>query len=375
MTGGALNTVVEVPFLDLGATYQELRERLDAAYQRVMSSGWYLLGGELDRFEHVFADHCGAAETIGVASGLDALVLALRAMDIGAGDEVIVPSNTYIATWLAVSAVGATPVPIEPNAETHLIEAAAISEALTDRTAAVIPVHLYGLPAEMAPILEVAGSAGVKVLCDAAQAHGARYRGEAIGALGDAVAWSFYPGKNLGAYADAGAVTTNDPDLARRIRLLRNYGSEEKYVNIEQGVNSRLDELQAAFLSVKLEVLDEWNDRRTAVAERYLASLSGLGLTLPVTPSDRSSAWHLFVVRSPQRGALQTHLAGCGVQTIIHYPIPPHRQAAYASPAAQWPELAVAEQLASEVLSLPIGPHLTDEQVEITIASVQSFQP
>jgi dTDP-4-amino-4,6-dideoxygalactose transaminase len=266
-------------------------------------------------------------------------------------------------------------VPIEPNPDTHLIEAAAISEALTDRTAAVIPVHLYGLPADMASIMEIAGSADIKVLCDGAQAHGARYRGEPIGAMGDAVAWSFYPGKNLGAYADGGAVTTNDPELARRVRLLRNYGSEEKYVNIEQGVNSRLDELQSAFLSVKLEVLDEWNDRRTAVAERYQASLGGLGLTLPGVPSDRTSAWHLFVIRSPERDALQAHLAGCGVQTIIHYPIPPHRQAAYASPAAQWPELPVAEQLAAEVLSLPIGPHLTEEQIEYTIASVQSFRP
>ena len=374
-TGGSLEPLAKVPFLDLGAAYRELRESLDISYHRVMSSGWYLLGNELDRFEELFARHCGSDDAIGVGSGLDALVLALRALQVGPGDEVIVPANTYIATWLAVSAVGACPVPIEPNAETHLIEAAAVSEALTDRTAAVIPVHLYGLPVDMAPILEVSGSAGIKVLCDAAQAHGARYHGEPIGALGDAVAWSFYPGKNLGAYADGGAVTTNDPELARRVRLLRNYGSEEKYVNVEQGINSRLDELQSAMLSAKLEVLDAWNNRRRAVAEQYLAALGGLGLTLPVAPPDRSSAWHLFVVRSLTRDALQAHLTACGVQTGIHYPIPPHRQTAYASPATQWPELLVAERLASEVLSLPIGPHLSDEQVKFTIASVQSFRP
>ncbi len=365
---------VKVPFLDLGATYRELKDDLDAGYQRVMSSGWYLLGGELDRFERAYSSYCGSADTVGVASGLDALVLALRAMDVGPGDEVIVPSNTYIATWLAVSAVGATPVPVEPNAETHLIEASAIVGALTDKTAAVIPVHLYGLPADMASILEVARSSGIKVLCDAAQAHGALYRGGPIGALGDAVAWSFYPGKNLGAYADGGAVTTNDPELARRVRLLRNYGSEEKYINLEQGVNSRLDELQSAFLSVKLQVVDEWNDRRRVVAEKYLASMGGLGLTLPVAPSDRSSAWHLFVVSTPERDALQAHLADRGVQTIIHYPIPPHRQAAYAANSTQLPALVVAEQLAREVLSLPIGPHMTDEQVGVTIESVQSFR-
>ena len=365
---------IAVPFLDLSAPYAELEGQLDESYRRVMRSGWYLLGAELQRFEEAFAKYSHAEHAVGTGSGLDALVLGLRALGIGSGDDVIVPSNTYIATWLAVSSVGATPVPVEPDEVSHLITAESVELAITPATRAVIPVHLYGLPVAMEPILAIAEERGIRVLCDAAQSHGATYGGRAVGALGDAVAWSFYPGKNLGAFADAGAVTTNDAEVARRIRRLRNYGSEKKYVNVDLGVNSRLDELQAAFLMDKLAVLDEWNQRRRSVAGRYLEHLKDSDLVLPSTPVDRMSAWHLFVVRTAHRDQLHDHLNSSGVQTIIHYPIPPHRQTAYASTEVTWPDLPVADKLAREVLSLPIGPHMTDGQVDHVIDAVRSFR-
>ena len=347
-----------IPFLDLKAPHVELRDDIDAAITRVLDSGWYILGPEVEAFEAEYAAYCQASHAVGVANGLDALHLALRAMGVGPGDEVIVPSNTYIATWLAVSQCGATPVPVEPVDATYNLDPARIEAAITSATRVILPVHLYGQPADLDPILAIARKHGLRVLEDAAQAHGARYKGRRIGAHGDAVAWSFYPGKNLGALGDGGAVTTNDPELADRIRVLRNYGSRLKYVNEVKGFNSRLDPIQAAVLRVKLAHLDGWNARRGSIAALYLSGLGECGLMLPQVPAFADPAWHLFVVRHPRRDALQKRLAELGVGTLIHYPIPPHRQEAYAGAGFRAEDFALANAQAEEVLSLPIGPHL-----------------
>ena len=350
---------MRVEFLDLSATYGELAAELDGAVARVMRGGWYVLGAEVERFEASYAEYCGTRHCIGVGNGLDALHLVLRAWDIGPGDEVIVPANTYIATWLAVSYAGATPVPVEPDPGTCNIEAESVAAAITSRTRAVIPVHLYGQPANIDPVLELAERHGFKVLEDAAQSQGATYRGKRSGALGHAAAHSFYPGKNLGAFGDAGAVTTSDDALADRVRMLRNYGSSKKYYNDFKGFNTRLDEIQAAILGVKLKKLDEWNARRQAIAEHYLDSLHGLpGLVLPVVRDDVQPAWHLFVVRHPERDRLQQRLRELGIDTLIHYPVPPHLSAAYFSDFGAGTILPLTEELAATVLSLPIGPHM-----------------
>ncbi|WP_374555888.1 DegT/DnrJ/EryC1/StrS family aminotransferase [Thermomonas sp.] len=361
-----------VAFLDLGAAYRELQPQLDAAVARVLASGHYILGPEVDAFEAEFAAYCGARHCVGVANGLDALHLVLRAMDVGPGDEVIVPSNTYIATWLAVSQCGAIPVPVEPDLATHDIDPQRIEAAITPRTKVILPVHLYGQPADMDAILSVARRHGLRVLEDAAQAHGARYKGQRIGAHGDAVAWSFYPGKNLGALGDGGAITTNDDALADRLRVLRNYGSRVKYVNEVQGWNSRLDPLQAAVLRVKLAHLDEWNARRAAIAALYQRELAETGLVLPVVPAWTDPAWHLFVVRHPRRDDLQRGLGEAGVGTLIHYPLPPHRQQAYAGLGLADHACPIASRLADEVLSLPMGPHLSVRQAEQVVAAVKA---
>ena len=362
-----------IPFLDLKAPYLELKQELDEAIARVVSSGWFIGGEEVDQFEAEYATYCDAAHAVGVANGLDALHLALRAMDVGPGDEVIVPSNTYIATWLAVSQCGATPVPVEPDALTFNIDPARIEAAITPRTKVILPVHLYGQPADMDPILAIARKHGLRVLEDAAQAHGARYKGQRLGAHGDAVAWSFYPGKNLGAMGDGGAVTTNDPQLADRLRVLRNYGSRVKYVNEVQGYNSRLDPLQAAILRVKLGHLDEWNARRSAIAARYQRGLVGCGLTLPYVPDWAEPAWHLYVVQHPKRDALHKALADAGVGTLIHYPIPPHLQQAYASAGYVQGQFPIAEQIADQCLSLPIGPHLNEASATTVLAALKAI--
>ncbi len=354
------------------APHVELRQEIDAAIARVIDSGWYILGSELEAFETEYAAYCEAKHCIGLANGLDALHLALRAMDVGPGDEVIVPSNTYIATWLSVSQCGATPVPVEPDERTYNIDPSLIEAAITPRTKVILPVHLYGQPADMDPILAIARNHGLRVLEDGAQAHGARYKGQRIGAHGDAVAWSFYPGKNLGALGDGGAVTANDPELADRIRVLRNYGSRVKYVNEVQGYNSRLDPLQAAVLRIKLTHLDSWNARRAHVAKIYLKGLDGSGLVLPHVPEWAAPAWHLFVVRHPQRDALQQRLSETGVGTLIHYPIPPHKQAAYADAGFAPEAFPIASWMADEVLSLPMGPHLAMDDVAWVIEAVQA---
>jgi dTDP-4-amino-4,6-dideoxygalactose transaminase len=363
---------VSVPFLDLKSATEELRGEINEAVGRVVSSGWYIGGEEVERFEAGFGAYCGAAHCVGVGNGLDALHLALLAMDIGPGDEVIVPSNTFIATWLAVSMAGATPVPVEPDPATHNIDPARIEAALTRRTRAIIPTHLYGQPADLDPILALARGHGLKVIEDAAQAHGARYRGRPLGGHGDAVAWSFYPGKNLGALGDAGAVTTNDAALAARIRTIANYGSRAKYVHEVSGVNSRLDPIQAAVLGVKLRHLDEWNERRRRIAARYLDALHGTGLGLPAVPNWAEPVWHLFVIRTQDRARFQAALGAAGVHTQIHYPTPPHLQGAYADMGLGAGSFPIAERLAGAVISLPIGPHLGEEQVGAVIAAVRA---
>jgi dTDP-4-amino-4,6-dideoxygalactose transaminase len=362
-----------VPFLDLKGITHSQHAELTAAFGRVLASGWFILGEELKAFEREFADYCGAQFCVGVANGLDALTLGLRAMGIGAGDEVLVPSNTYIATWLAVTHAGATPVPVEPVEGHFNIDPARLAAAITPRTRAVMPVHLYGKPADMDAILAVARTHGLKVLEDGAQAHGARYKGQRLGAHGDAVAWSFYPGKNLGCLGDGGAITTNDAQLAEQLRELRNYGSKVKYHNEVVGFNSRLDELQAALLRVKLPKLDADNQRRAAIARHYLNGLAGLahhGLVLPQDDAPEASAWHLFVVRHPQRDALARLLAEDGIGTVIHYPIPPHLQPAYANLQLGPGSLPLAESIHREVLSLPMGPTQDDAQTQRVIDAV-----
>jgi dTDP-4-amino-4,6-dideoxygalactose transaminase len=352
-----------VPFLDLKAPYQELKDEIDSAYQRVMESGYFILGPELASFEAEFAAACEAKYCVGVANGLDALHLILRALDIGSGDEVIVPTNTYIATWLAVSYAGATPVPVEPDVATYNLDPSRLEAAITSRTKAIIAVHLYGQPADMDAINQIAARHGIKVIEDAAQAHGARYKGSPAGGLGDVAAFSFYPGKNLGALGDAGAVVTNDAQIADKLGLLRNYGSRLKYQHESMGFNSRLDELQAAFLRVKLAKLDEWNQRRKNLANQYLQELSGIpNLILPSAPQNTDPAWHLFVIRHPFRDDLQRHLADAGIGTLIHYPRPPHLQAAYNNLGFESGSFPLAEKLSSELLSLPMGPHQEQAQ-------------
>jgi dTDP-4-amino-4,6-dideoxygalactose transaminase len=364
-----------VPFLDLKSPYTELKPCLDAAYERVMRSGWYVLGDECSRFEAAFAEYCGSENCVGVANGLDALHLILCAWGIGRGDEVIVPSNTYIATWLAVSYAGATPVPVEPQLNTYNLDAARIEEAVTPRTKAILAVHLYGQPADMNVIRAVADRHGLKVIEDAAQAHGAALGRTRAGNLGDAAGFSFYPGKNLGALGDGGAVVTNDAGLAASVRVLRNYGSRRKYENEVRGFNSRLDELQAALLLAKLPLLDEWNARRRTCAERYLEALSAApDLVLPKVLKKALPAWHLFVVSHPRRDALQKHLADAGIGTLIHYPIPPHLSGAYQDAGWQRGTFPLAERCAAEVISLPIGPHLSAQQQDRVIETILCFR-
>jgi len=363
-----------VPFLDLASASAELEPRLSEVVGRVVRSGWYLLGKETASFEQAFASFVEAHHAVGVANGLDALALALRAVGVRPGDEVIVPTNTFIATWIAVSQVGAHPIGVEPDPSSWAIDPAAIEAAISPRTRAIVPVHLYGQAAPLDDILKIAKNHGLWVVEDAAQAHGARYRGRRIGAHGDAVAWSFYPGKNLGALGDGGAVTTAHRDLAERVRTLGTYGAREKYKHDVLGQNSRLDELQAAVLQVKLARLDEWNERRRRIAAIYHEGLRDLPhFRLPRDGQGNEHVWHLFVIDHPERDRLQNHLAANHIQTLIHYPIPPHLSGAYAHlglPAGAFP---IAEAAAKTHLSLPIGPHLTLEQAKRVVHACRNF--
>ncbi len=363
---------MKVPFLDLHAQYLEIKDEFDAAYARVMDSGWYILGKEVEAFEAEFASYCQVKHCIGVGNGLDALQLILRASGIGSGDEVIVPAHTYIATWLAVTYSGAKPVPVEPDEHTNNIDSSCIESAITARTRAIMPVHLYGQPADMDSINEIAVRYGLKVFEDAAQAHGAKYKGQRTGGLADAAGFSFYPGKNLGAFGDGGAVTTNDDVLAEKIRMLGNYGSRIKYHNNVKGFNSRLDELQAAMLRVKRRRLDEWNARRKRAATQYLDQFkTETDIVLPVVPSWVEPVWHLFVIKSPHRNELQKHLAEAGVGTMLHYPIPPHLQDAYAESGYRVGAFPIAEKISQNVLSLPMGPHLAKRQQQLVVNTLK----
>ncbi|MEN9659564.1 MAG: hypothetical protein RL571_3029 [Pseudomonadota bacterium] len=360
-----------IPFLDLKAINAAHRSELIDAFTRVLDSGWYILGNEVKQFEASFAEYCSTEHCVGVSNGLDALHLILRAYDIGAGDEVIVPSNTYIATWLAATYAGASPVPVEPCLDTYNIDPALIEAAITPRTKAIIAVHLYGQPADMDPIMAIAEKHGLKVIEDAAQAHGALYKGRKVGSLGHAAGFSFYPGKNLGAIGDAGAVTTNDAELADKVRVLVNYGSKVKYYNEVQGFNCRLDELQAALLAVKLPALDQETAHRKEIAAKYSSELKGLDIELPFIMNGAESAWHLYVIRSRYRDELQKKLAENGVATMIHYPIPPHQQPAYAEfNHCSYP---IALQIHQQVLSLPIGPTMAMDDVAQVIKVIKTL--
>jgi dTDP-3-amino-3,4,6-trideoxy-alpha-D-glucose transaminase len=365
---------VTVPFLDVRAATQELEAPMLEAIERVVRGGWYVRGDETAAFEREFAAFTGARHAVGVGSGLDAIALALQAFGIGRGDEVIVPSNTFIATWIAVARTGAVPVGVEPIVGQWNLDPARVGDAITPRTRALVPVHLFGQPADLAEILAVAKEYGLVVVEDAAQAHGARYDGRRIGAHGHAVAWSFYPAKNLGALGDGGAVTTDDADIATRVRSLSNYGSSQKYVHDLLGTNSRLDEVQSAVLRIKLQHLDSWNARRRAIAERYAQELGDLpGLRVPCVASAREHVWHLYVVDHAARDELQKHLAARGIQTLVHYPIPPHLSGAFAPLGLTEGSFPIAEQAALTHLSLPIGPHLSEENVTRVIDACRSF--
>jgi dTDP-3-amino-3,4,6-trideoxy-alpha-D-glucose transaminase len=359
-------------FFDLGLDDPDLRAELDQAYRRVMDSGWMILGRELEAFEAEFSAYCGASHTVGVGNGYDALVLALRAAGIEPGSEVIVPAHTFAATWLAVMAIGARPVPVEVNPASYTLEADAVSAAVTSRTRAVIPVSLYGHPVDMEPLMALAGRHGLFVLEDAAQSQGAAYRGRRTGALAHATAFSFYPTKNLGALGDAGAVVTSDPGLAERVRRLRNYGSSQKYRHEVVGVNSRLDEMQAGFLRVFLKRLDASNDHRRDLAATYGRALAGIqAVTTPDQPDWARHVYHLYVVRAARRDDLQARLRTADIETLIHYPTPCHLQPAFETLGFRKGDFPLAERLAEEVLSLPMWPRMAAEDIEQVVQAIR----
>lgn len=363
----------KVAFLNLARQHERIAGELQSAMHEVLASGRFILGPQLEAFEHEFAAYCQTQHCVGVGNGLDALVLLLRAYDIGPGDEVIVPSNTFIATWLAVTAVGATIVPVEPDEVTHNINPKNIEARLTGRTRCIIAVHLYGQPADMDPIMHLAEERDLIVIEDNAQAQGALYKGRPTGSLGHAAATSFYPGKNLGALGDGGAVVTDDATIANKVRMLRNYGSERKYDHQMLGCNSRLDELQAAVLRVKLRRLNEWNIERRAIAKRYETLLAPLKqVHTPLTPEWADPVWHLYVIRSASRDSLQIHLENHGIETVIHYPVPPHQQMCY-SAGLENVQLPLAEALSTQVLSLPLYPGLRESEQQHIVSAIESF--
>ena len=362
---------MKVPFLDLKKLHQEINDELEQVFSDNLSKGQFIGGDYLEAFENSYSVFTQSDYCVGVGNGLDALVLSLRALKIGLGDEVIVPSNTFIATWLAVTNCGATIVPIEPDNRTYNIDVSLIEQRINEKTKAIIPVHLYGQSADLDKILEIANEYNLYVIEDAAQAHGATYKGKRIGSHGDLVAWSHYPGKNLGALGDAGSVTTNKKDLADQIRLLGNYGSNKKYAHELPGLNSRLDPLQASVLNIKLKYLDGWNKRRQEIADIYLNELQGLNLTLPFVEEFNTCVWHLFCVRSSNRDILRKKLSDKGIETLIHYPIPPYAQKAYQDIVAKNESFPVTDSISREILSLPIGPFMEDSEVEYVINSLK----
>ena len=381
---GTSRSGVRVPFLDLGVQHAQLQRQLRAATKRVVESNTFILGAEVSRFESAWADYCDVDHAIGVGNGLDALHLILRALDIGPGDEVIVPANTFIATWLAVTMCGAVPVSVEPDRETFNMNPSLVDSAVTKKTRVIIAVHLYGQPADLDALGDIARRRGIHLVEDAAQAHGAIYKGRKIGGHSVAAAWSFYPGKNLGALGDAGAVTTNNEEIADKIRILRNYGSRIKYEHLMPGVNSRLDEIQAAALSVKLPLLDRWNARRAEVAGSYDAALAPLVsedskgescqlLSIPVVRHGGISVWHLYVIRVSHRDAAIKFFSKRGIETSIHYPIRPDQQAAFGV-GRNSSKTRLENDDSHQLLSLPMGPHLNRVQVgEVIAASIELF--
>lgn len=365
--------IMNIPFVSFNVMHKEIENELEQAFKNVMQKNWFIQGSECEEFEKEFAEYCGAKYCIGCGNGLDALYLVLRAYGIGEGDEVIVPSNTYIATALAVSYTGALPVFVEPEEESFNINPALIEEKITDKTKAIMAVHLYGQPAKMDEILEIAKKYNLKVIEDSAQAHGATYKGVRTGNLADAAGFSFYPGKNLGALGDGGAVVTNDKELADKVRALGNYGSDYKYHHIYKGNNSRLDEMQAAFLRVKLRELDKWNKERNRIAERYINEIKNPKLKLPVTGSDMTHVYHIFGVLCDDREALEKYLADCGIGTNKHYPIPMHMQGAYADlniPEGTYP---IAEKISATELSLPMYYGMSEEEISYVIEKLNAF--
>lgn len=366
---------MKVGSVDFQKEYRTLQKELDAAYKRVMESGNYILGPEVSNFEKEFANYCQVRACVGVGNGLDAIHLSLRALGIGAGDEVIVPSNTYIATWIAVSLTGAIPVPVEPNEETFNLNPDLIEHAISCKTKAILPVHLYGQPAEMAPIKEIAERHDLKMIDDAAQAHGAKYDGQMVGSLADVTAFSFYPTKNLGAFGDGGCITTNNSELAEKIRALRNYGESEKYVNDYIGFNSRLDEIQAAFLRVRLKHLNEMNSKKCFIASKYLKEITNVSIVLPRVIVNSSPVWHQFVIKTASREEFRTYLSKNDIHTLIHYPTPPYLQKAYRSLDLNAANLRLTTDLSRKVISLPVHWTMNEEMIESVIKSVNLFSP
>lgn len=363
-----------IPFLDLKATYLECKNEIDIAIKRVLDSGYYIFGEEVSNFEEKYAEYCQSKYCIGTGNGLDAITLSLKVLGIGEGDEVIVPSNTYIATWLAITHCGAKIVPVEPDINTFNINPDLIQQAITSKTKAILAVHLYGQPADLNQIIEITKRNNLFLIEDAAQAHGALYNEKKIGSHGDLITWSFYPGKNLGAFGDGGAVTTNNIDLANKIRAYRNYGSHKKYYNDFIGFNSRLDPIQASILNVKLKKLDEWNLRRRKQAARYSDQIDKNIYTIPKIIQNAHSAWHLYELRTKSRDHLIKYLQDKNISTIIHYPVPPHLQKAYSHLNFQEGSFTNAEILSSELISIPIGPHLSIKEQDYIIQSLNNFQ-
>lgn len=365
---------MKIPFASVEVMHKEIQAEMLEKFRAVYENNWFIQGQEVEKFEEEFAAYCGAKYCVGCGNGLDALYLILRAYGIGKGDEVIVPSNTYIATALAVSYTGATPVFVEPRLESYNINPEEIEKKITERTKAIMAVHLYGQPAEMEEILKIAQSHGLKVIEDSAQAHGATYQGRKTGSLGDAAGFSFYPGKNLGALGDGGAVVTDDKELADMVRALGNYGSDYKYHHIYQGNNSRLDEVQAGLLRVKLKELDRWNDRRVEIARRYLTEITNPDIVLPVTSKDCTHVYHIFAVRSKHRDELEAYLNEKGIGTNKHYPIPMHLQGAYKELNIKEGELPLAEEISRTQLSLPMYYGMTEEEVSYVIDALNSWK-
>lgn len=365
---------MKVPFLNLERLHKPLNDEFSRALDQVLSSNWFVLGEQCGAFESQFSKFLKVANCIGVSNGLDALTISLKALDIGTGDEVIVPSNTYIATCLAVSNVGATPVFVEPNHATFNIDPKLIEQSITNRTKAIIPVHLFGQAVEMTEIEQLADKYAISIIEDCAQSHGATWLGKQTGSIGDCNAFSFYPGKNLGALGDGGAVTTNSIEIADKIKILRNYGSEVKYYNSIKGFNMRLDELQASFLSVKLKSLNVWTENRRVLANRYNAELNNVGdIVLPSIATGASHVYHLYVIKTKFRDALSQFLNMQGILTMIHYPIPPHLQKAYSELGFAKGDFPIAEEIANTALSLPLWPHMNTEEQSYVIDTIKTF--